>query len=158
MFQYVTFHCVTMNVLHFIVLHFIMFTFKWPYTVEMNVNMLHQINDFKKVFFFYLPITSTMVKFLNKKYFAVILLHHQNMKKMTHHYIKEALPFQVQLSVTCTSSYQIHVQPIKYQPLSSIRQWFISQYALLYKIKHTQRAQTCFPRSVRTKHSFFRNR
>lgn len=53
MFQYVTFHCVTMNVLHFIVLHFIMFTFKWPYTVEMNVNMLHQINDFKKGFFLF---------------------------------------------------------------------------------------------------------
>lgn len=25
------------NVLHFTVLHFIMFTFKWPYTVEMTV-------------------------------------------------------------------------------------------------------------------------
>lgn len=99
------FNMLPFNVLLFIVLHFIMFTFKWPNTGEMTVNILHQINDFKKVFLFYLSITSAMVKFLNKKYFSVILLHHRNMKKMTHHYIKEALPLHVQLSVTCTSSY-----------------------------------------------------
>lgn len=99
------FNMLPFNVLLFIVLHFIMFTFKSPYTVEMTANILHQINDFKKVFRFYLSITSAMVKFLNKNYFAVILLHHQNMKKLTNHYIKEALPLHVQLSVTCTSSY-----------------------------------------------------
>lgn len=99
------FNMLPFNVLHFIVLHFIMFTFKWPYTVEMTVNRLHQINDLKKVFLFYLSITSTMVKVLNKIYFAVILLHHQNMKKFTNHCIKEIVPFHVQLLVTCTSSY-----------------------------------------------------
>lgn len=36
-------------VLHFIMLHFIMFTFKWPHTVEMTVNRLHQINDLIKI-------------------------------------------------------------------------------------------------------------